>query len=119
MSCLISLRYGEHHKLYSRADTPAPHTSLGFCPPALKNLLDELQRDATPPPLPPLAPSDLLTWPPCVLVAHPDRPEAARCAGGGAGRVPPGSQTVHGVRLRPGRMSAVSGSSFLCHANSF
>lgn len=43
-----------------------------------------------------------------VFAAHPDSPEAALGAGGGAGGVSFGSQTVHGVCLRPDRMSTVS-----------
>lgn len=44
----------------------------------------------------------------CVFAAHPDSPEAALGAGGRAGGVPFGSQTVHGVCLRPDWMSTVS-----------
>lgn len=44
----------------------------------------------------------------CVFAAHPDSPEAALSAGGRAGGVPFGSQTVHGVCLRPDWMSTVS-----------
>lgn len=44
----------------------------------------------------------------CVFAAHPNSPEAALGAGGRAGGVPFGSQTVHGVCLRPDRMSTVS-----------
>lgn len=44
----------------------------------------------------------------CVFAAHPDSPEAALSAGGRAGGVPLGSQTVHGVCLCPDWMSSVS-----------
>lgn len=43
-----------------------------------------------------------------VFTAHPDSPEAALGAGGGAGGVSFGSQTVHGVCLCPDWMSTVS-----------
>lgn len=43
-----------------------------------------------------------------VFTAHPDSPEAALSAGGGAGRVSFGSQTVHGVCLHPDWMFTVS-----------
>ena len=48
-----------------------------------------------------------------MFTAHPDSPEAALGAGGGAGGVSFGSQTVHGVCLRPDWMSTVSSDS-LC-----
>lgn len=53
-----------------------------------------------------------------VFAAHPDSPEAALGAGGGAGGVSFGSQTVHGVCLRPDRMSTVSLYCF-CSSNFF
>lgn len=71
--------------------------------------------ECRPTPSPPEANPDLLTL--CaftclrmcfVFTAHPDSPEAALCAGGGPGGVSFGSQTVHGVCLRPDWMSTVS-----------
>lgn len=56
----------------------------------------------------------ILTFWLCLLLhvsdfaAHPDCPEAALGAGRGAGGVSFGSPTVHGVHLRPDRMSTVS-----------
>lgn len=44
----------------------------------------------------------------CAFAAHPDSAEAAVGAGGGAGGVSFGSQTVHGVCLRPDGMPSVS-----------
>lgn len=49
----------------------------------------------------------------CCVAAHPNSPEAALGAGGGAGGVSLGSETVHGVCLRPDWMPTVSSYSLL------
>lgn len=122
VSLIVNIR---NHAIKSPSvSVPVLHTPPDFCDTLaltrwanVKNLPDNVQEPHTSVSLRPHLRRRLTFWL-CMLfrvsvfAAHPDSPEAAGGAGGGAGGVPLGSQTVHGMCLRPNRMSTVSGSCF-------